>query len=895
MDVILSFITDTNGLGFLWGILIFLAPIGIWRAKSRLTKLEARTRALEIKLGAVSLAPDVSTVASATPADNANDTITAATVIADPTPEPTPKVLSKTPAYAAQDQDTAEAYIQRREKLKHPSPAAPAGSSDPVLPEWILRSLTGGRLFVTLGLVLLFIGAAMLFKYAAHYIEVPIEARFIGVGLAALAMIAFGHKQIGTRRDYGLYLQGGGLGLLFLTVFSAFKFYALISPTAAFALLIAIGAATFALSIKHNTMALSVLAVTGGFLAPLLTSTGQGSHIALFSYYLLLNLVIFAIAWIKPWRVLNTIGFAFTFVIGLLWGGQYYVPEFYPSVQAFLILYFLLYVSIGILFASRSEPQLKHPVDVSAIFGTPLIGLGLQLALVKYFPDGQMMSCIVLGAFYAVLCVTLKNSSHAGWKLLSTIFMWLSLLFFTLAIPLGFSAKITSTLWAIEGVALLWMHTRTRQPLYGGAGMLVLAASNVFTLFTLHTYASGTPFLNGFFVSAVIMAITHVAAGYLLMPVRTAKQTQSACVLFSHIGLFWWFGAGMAEVVYWLPPISPWMPWLLFFSVSAFAGMLLYSRFAIPALNKPITLAIPALIGAAILQLAGAPSGYHPAMEYGYLALPVAFALHYLWLARKETVAQPWQHILAYIALVVLAGFELGYHLHHIHPTNMYKICGWLLCAVAGILVLSLPQRYRFGPLVELAEHHAQTTGMALISWALVLCVFTFPQPGAEPGGWYFPLLNLVELAELLTIAAFAAFRWKAKLSDKIRSLLTLLCGGLVFILVNCLMLRTISHNTGLIYFSDSMFDSVVIQTALTILWTLIAMATMMLSSKQHTRFGWFAGAALLGTVVIKLFIIDLAGSDTLSRIISFMAVGALTLVLGYLSPMPPKHDGAVK
>ena len=86
----------------------------------------------------------------------------------------------------------------------------------------------------------------------------------------------------------------------------------------------------------------------------------------------------------------------------------------------------------------------------------------------------------------------------------------------------------------------------------------------------------------------------------------------------------------------------------------------------------------------------------------------------------------------------------------------------------------------------------------------------------------------LVELAELLTIAAFAAFRWKAKLSDKIRSLLTLLCGGLVFILVNCLMLRTISHNTGLIYFSDSMFDSVVIQTALTILWTLIAMATMM-------------------------------------------------------------------
>ena len=44
-----------------------------------------------------------------------------------------------------------------------------------------------------------------------------------------------------------------------------------------------------ALALLQNSQALAVLAVSGGFLAPILTSTGSGNYVALFSYYAVIN------------------------------------------------------------------------------------------------------------------------------------------------------------------------------------------------------------------------------------------------------------------------------------------------------------------------------------------------------------------------------------------------------------------------------------------------------------------------------------------------------------------------------------------------------------------------------------------------------------------------------
>ncbi|MFT5085133.1 MAG: hypothetical protein ACI9Y1_003191 [Lentisphaeria bacterium] len=74
------------------------------------------------------------------------------------------------------------------------------------------------------------------------------------------------------------------------------------------------------LAVLQNSRTFAALASAGGFLAPVLMSSGSGNHVGLFSYYAILNSAIFAVAWLKSWRLLNLIGFVFTFAIGLAWG-----------------------------------------------------------------------------------------------------------------------------------------------------------------------------------------------------------------------------------------------------------------------------------------------------------------------------------------------------------------------------------------------------------------------------------------------------------------------------------------------------------------------------------------------------------------------------------------------
>jgi len=64
----------------------------------------------------------------------------------------------------------------------------------------------------------------------------------------------------------------------------------------------------------------------------------------------------------------------------------------------------------------------------------------------------------------------------------------------------------------------------------------------------------------------------------------------------------------------------------------------------------------------------------------------------------------------------------------------------------------------------------------------------------------------------------------------------------------------------------------------------------MIWGARHQNRWIWMVGTGLMALVVIKLFIIDLGNTGTVSRIISFLGVGALLLVVGYYAPAPPRQ-----
>jgi uncharacterized membrane protein len=71
-----------------------------------------------------------------------------------------------------------------------------------------------------------------------------------------------------------------------------------------------------------------------------------------------------------------------------------------------------------------------------------------------------------------------------------------------------------------------------------------------------------------------------------------------------------------------------------------------------------------------------------------------------------------------------------------------------------------------------------------------------------------------------------------------------------------------------------------------------IALVATFGATKKRSRPAWISCATILSLVVIKLFFVDLAGTGTVARIVSFIGVGSLMLLMGYLSPLPPSRSG---
>ncbi len=334
-------------------------------------------------------------------------------------------------------------------------------------PRWLVAARTWlltGNLVAKLGLAILFVGVGFLLKYVAETVVIPIELRLAGVVLADLALLGWGWRMRGKRREIGLPIQGTAIAILMLVVFGASHRYALLPDGFAFTLLVLLTAFTCLLAVLQNAPWLAAFGITGGFLCPLMISSGEGNHIALFAYYALLNAGVFALAITRAWRPLNLLGFGFTFIVGSAWGGLRYTSANYGSAQGFLILFFLMYVGIAIAFARQQQTRLKHYVDASLVLGTPLLAFGLQAALVRDKPFGLALSALALGGFYLMLALFLMRRGRERWRVLVETFTALGAIFGTLAIPFAVDARWTSAAWALEGAGFVWFGLRRAQP-----------------------------------------------------------------------------------------------------------------------------------------------------------------------------------------------------------------------------------------------------------------------------------------------------------------------------------------------------------------------------------------------------------------------------------------------
>ncbi|MEJ8568643.1 DUF2339 domain-containing protein [Elongatibacter sediminis] len=846
-----------------------------------------------------------------------------------PTREASPTRSSGPGALTEDSTAVAGAGVSAHRAAAHGAPASraadsPSSGRPPSRPSLLETGLkraahwfTTGNVPVKVGVILSFIGVSFLLKYAIdrQMLSVPIEFRLLGVAAGAVVMLVVGWRLRTRMAVYALSLQGGGAGILFLTIFAAFRIWGLLPAPLAFALLVVLAAGTGALAVLQSSRTLIVLGATGGFLAPVLASTGQGSHVALFSYYLVLNATILGVAWFRAWRGLNLLGFFFTFVIGSLWGYRYYRPDLFASTEPFLVLYFLFYNAIALLYAVRRAPSRVGVVDGTLVFGTPVIAFGLQAALMRGSEYGLAISAAVLALFYIAVAVVLfrrvAEPQRGYLRTLTESFIALAVAFATLAIPLALDARWTSAAWALEGAALVWVGTRQGRHLAALAGATLMFFSGIAFFEHGWRYREGWPVLNANVIGGVLIALSSLFAARRLealklplaerIPILRHLYPLLAIALFGW-GALWWLGTGAAEIGERARSSREPHLLLLFFAASAWATAWIGQRLDWSKARRLSVLYLPGLLLMALLYQVSRP--HHFLHGFGWLAWPAAFAVQAWVLVRLDAagsrIAGAW-HAGSVLLATGLLGLEAAWQTDQALAGDWDGAAASVLPGLVALLILRLRHRPAW-PVPAHPMTYRGTAGVLVAAQVVFLAGLSIDQPGDPAPLAYLPVLNPFDLALLFAaLVTWIAVGFARRESDRItdgplaawmRPWQVLLGLGF-FVLTTAALVRGVHHVAEVRWDGDALFRSERVQTALSIYWGLLGFCGMVVGARRSLRLVWLAGAGFMALVVLKLFLIDLGNSGTVERIVSFIGIGVLLLVVGYFAPVPPRRpDG---
>ncbi len=793
------------------------------------------------------------------------------------------------------------------------TPRTPAVRPPPnPLHAWLL----GGNTLARVGVVLLFIGVGFLLKYAAEHVSVPIALRLAGVALGGAALLVAGWRLRRARRSYAMVLQGGGVGVLYLTVFAALRLYALLPPVAAFLLLLWISALSSGLAVRQNAISLASLAVTGGFLAPILTATEAGNHVLLFGYFALLNAGILGIAWFKAWRSLNLLGFAFTFLVAADWGVTRYRPEFFATTEPFLVLFFFFYLAIAVLYALRRSLALRDYLDGALVFGTPLVAAGLQSALMRDIEYGMAFSALALSAIYLTLARILHRRRD-DIRLLVDAFMALGVVFATLAIPLGLDARWTSAAWALEGAAMVWAGCRQQRAAVRGFGLLLQLGAGIAFGLGLAPWAprwatTAVPVLNSACVGALLVALSGLFSAWMLD--REARREGATGANFAPLifawGAIWWLAAGWHEIERWVPRDARLSAAVGLLTATAVAFAIAERRLRWPMARIPVLLLLPALLAVASLHIARA-GAEHLFAHGGGIAWPLAVAAVAALLFRSDRqgaeagesapAALDLWHAGLFWLVLLLGAHELAWLGRRTSfDQGVWAYLPWGLVPALGVAAACALASGKAWPVAAHRRAYlvvgAIPVALLLIAWSIAVNVGADGDPAPLP---FVPLANPLDITQALVLVAGATWAARVRRVDAgvsaalTPAAVTAVLAALSFLWINALMLRTIHFAFDVPYTLWALWHSTLVQAALSLLWSTLALATMVFANRRSSRTPWMAGAGLLGIVVAKLFAVELAQAGTIARIVSFIGVGILLLLIGYLAPVPPQRTGS--
>lgn len=793
---------------------------------------------------------------------------------------------------------------------------------------WLLSE---GNIWVCVGVILFFVGFGLLFNYAIQMGWLNVEIRLAAAALTGIAMAAFGFHLREKRRNYGLILQGGGIGILYLVIMAASKFYGILPAAGAIVAMLILAGFTVLLALLQDHQPLAVFALLGGYIAPILVSTGSRNHVALFAIYSLLNIAILLITLKKNWSVLIRTGFVLTLAVAFAWGKHDWRLDLFASVEPFVLLFLATWTLISMLTARRFDE--KNRTDLPLALSVPFVFFFLQTHVTKGYEMGMGLTGLGLGAWYFAFGLWGLRRQDLFFPTVSRLFVALCILFSNLVIPYAFDNSASSAVWAIEAAFLMFLAARKKSYgllffsllLYGGSFYLYLPQLHLFD-WSEHLKISPI-LLSGIVFAASFFAGSFAAARFKIdldVASDDAGETffrrffkdgewlgNRISWLFIILGSFWWWTLLYDQMTRLeIPGLSA----FAFICATGYLGCFLALRFAWPAAY--FLLLGP--LGATLFIVGLYTLPYYTWYSNGGISV-IIDASRFLWLntlfyvifvggslhlLRKKDPSPASKKIL-FVALFL--GLQLSRYgmIDMATKLGLSGTWGWFASTLPLVGFLTSMQRTSF-----LKKQYVDYQFTALLSCGSVLFLSfitffrTFLLPGGLLGPLFIPFLNPLELGQIVVLVSLVFWVRLLLQSEQIDGALkerlrTKTFYFSVFIILFSWLNQVAARGTWWYLLQDTgyPFDlwkilrTTHFQGVASIVWGLVGVVAIFYAKKCRNRNLWSLGAALLALDMVKLIFIDLNRAATLTRILAFLVLGGLFLLIGWVAPLPPKEN----
>lgn len=374
-----------------------------------------------------------------------------------------------------------------------------------------------GRILGRLGIGAVIIGVAFFLKYAFNnnWIE-PTGRVLIGI-LAGLLAMGIAQYLRSKYLQYSDLLMGGGLVILYLSVFAAQSIYNLIDPMLTFLGMIIVTIIGVTISVRNSTKTLSTVAFIGAFLTPSLVGVDNLGEFVTFTYITILNIGILGILLYRKWMNLVLLGLIGTWFIFGGWMSYSYTKELLIPTLLFMLVQFLIFNTASV-FRIIVEKVKAEGLDYLVLLITSLsFSTTAYTLLVSEYIHYVSLGCVLIAGFYIAIAL-MSYKANPSDRTLNIFLPGLAVAFLTIAVPIEFSGYWVAAWWFIESLVLYILASSSSSRGFQVAGVIVY----VLGLFNLLDYIgfynrpyNYVVFFNGPFIMMVMAVIIAYVIAYI--------------------------------------------------------------------------------------------------------------------------------------------------------------------------------------------------------------------------------------------------------------------------------------------------------------------------------------------------------------------------------------------